>query len=193
MTHERRSHNRNRDNQDDIGALAVVPHISTSTVGIDQEDGGRVYAAPARPRIINQGIMKIYSDYTGDTDIINMPGCTVELVGSPYQAASHPVEHYQSPVTYTSSRQTTTTAATVVAASAAAAKPVARYYCLSCKVRYFTQERLDQHVKEYPNYCAECKSCRKKNAPGDRYCCLNYRGYSSYWLPGKGGAVDDTR
>lgn len=193
MPGERRSHTHNRDRHDDSQALQVIPPSSASTVSdnnmcINQVPygDGQAQVVPARPRIINQGHLKIYSDYTGNPEIINMPGSTMELVGSPYNAAPIPVEQYRSPMNYTSTRPTTTVTA---------AKPVARYYCLSCKARYFTQERLDQHVREYPYYCAECNCCRKRNGSGGpKYCCVwSTGGPKRYWIPGRGGAVDDSQ
>lgn len=193
MSLERRSRNQDQHRQSFSQSLQVEPSNITNTaydnnMSIEQVSfgAGQVQANAARPRIINQGHMKIYSDYNANIEIVNMPGSTMELAGPSFRPTPSTNQQWQNPVTYTPSNPTysVTTPPTE--------KPIARYYCLSCKAKYFTQERLDQHVKEYPRFCSQCKACRKKDGPnGLNYCCERVRNYPTYWVPGKGGAVID--
>lgn len=145
---------------------------------------GQVQENAARPRIINRGHLKIYSDYNAYVEIVNLPGSTMELAGASPRSTQLTNEHWQNPVAYTPNIPTYSVTTTPVAT------PVARFYCLSCKAKYFTQERLDQHIKEYPRFCVECKACRKKDGRhGKNYCCVNRRGWAINWVPGRGGAV----
>jgi hypothetical protein len=193
MPGERRSHNQDQQRQIVSRSLQVEPPTSTNTandnnMSIEQVSfgAGQAQANSARPRIINQGHMKIYSDYNANIEIVNMPGSTMELAGASFKPSPNSNEQWQNPVTYTPNYPTYSVT------TPPAENPIARYYCLSCKAKYFTQERLDQHVKEFPRYCSQCKACRKKDGPsGYNYCCVNRNNYPIYWVPGKGGAVKD--
>ncbi|KAK5047018.1 hypothetical protein LTR84_006960 [Exophiala bonariae] len=145
-------------------------------------EGSPLVPAPAyttRPRIINQGHMNIDPNYNADIEIVNMPGSTINLTG----AQPTPVSSESGPRKPPSSGLLPTPAIPTAIPQSTA---VPRFYCLSCKAKYFTQEKLDEHVKGYPNYCSVCNACRKPD--GRNYCCWS-GGYRNFWRKGKGGAV----
>lgn len=153
--------------------------MSYVVVPYEHGDGGElVEANPARSRIINRG--EIYIDPESDTfiDIVNMPEGRISLVGT--SGTTPAVGPRQDGVT----PQFSTNKPYRLLTAPPERTQVARYYCLSCQAKFFTQERLDMHVKDYPFYCPDCKSCRKQRGT-ETYCCNNY------WVLGKGGAVTD--
>lgn len=138
--------------------------------------GDLIEANPARSRIINRG--EIYIDPESDTsvDIVNMPEGRINLVGASDTTLLGPRQNGVTPQISTNKPYRLLTAPPE--------PKVARYYCLSCQAKFFTQEHLDMHVKDYPFYCPECNSCRKQRGT-ELYCC------TKYWFSGKGGAVMD--
>lgn len=195
---DRRSHNHDKQKKGVEQPLKVMSAAKNKDLGVvSYHTGGKasetyqdespyvdsgyssIQATTSRPRIFNNGHIKIYSDYDGKRDIINGPRGTIELMNAPTK------DEYPAVITRPAVPPTS---------PSPQPQTVARYYCLSCKAKYFTQERLDQHIAEYPNYCGKCGCCRKAHTHTDaNYCC--WENYSTrepyYWLPGRGGAVID--
>lgn len=160
------------------------------------------------PTVLNFGQVNIYHGHDSAVKITNMPSGTINSLGPPslffspttrsFTGAIQSRETYQPPAISSAAPVAQTTAPPAEKPIAPpAAVPAARHYCVSCKLKFDTQEYADKHVKEFPYHCSKCHKCRKQDkglmsedGKWWWWCCRsNGSGTRLSWEQGGGNAV----